>query len=393
MILAIVPLILLHWATSMVMVDDARMAALAASPTSFQQVQSRAVLDALLAYERSIDSIWWEQTSYLPPDAGRHRSEWVVLEVSERAVASDWSFLHLSKHRSCGAPDWIAEYDQSLFFGDATHRVTWGVEADQNSGMFTQPDHFFSGSCNIARLLGRFTEYAMPMRGRSLGEELTRATNLEYLAPTTEAPWPGLRCKGVASGGGLHVEVRVDPVHGFAPRTILLFRSMDDMFAEGLIVLDYSLIDGVWMPRVGIQGTMYAEKVPDVENPLSQQRVEDFAAAATMKGLPIEIQTPELQKWIRRFHEVSVLDADQSLATGPLICFNTNEQLYSPQIMIVGSCRVNEAPDRDQLFSRIPATAKMFNGMTGAWTDTAGVQRIVETLGLPDVPEIGTEQK
>jgi hypothetical protein len=350
------------------------------APATGVDARVTALLAALTAYERSFDGVWWRQTTYAPPSANRNIPTWRFLEESERAIGLDWRFLHHTRHSIAERPDWKQSSFRAVYFGDNTRRVTAGLDPDDTQGMLTQPDFFFAGGCNIWRLLGHFTEYADPMRSRSLAEELVRASDLEYLAPVDDQPWPGVRARGGVSGGAMDAEVRLDPAHGFAPRVILLFRRLDGALVEALVTLEYQQVDGVWIPSVGLQGCRYVEQVDDVDHAVTPERRADFDRAATMEGLPEPVRTPALRSWIERLQRVEVLDRTNSLATGPFVWYQPKTSVHSPQVMIVTEVKVNAFPDHDNLFRRLPPRTRMFNGMAGQWATVDEVRRFVEDL-------------
>lgn len=258
-----------------------------------------ALLDALEAHERSIENLHWKQKSYTPPNAHHKSAEWVLLETSERYVDSHWRWLHRSWHGICSPPEYVMAYPEALHFGDSNYRLSFGVE--NNQGVLTEPDGFFAGGCHLWRSLGRSMDYDDFNRTRAPSEFLRRAKELVYLEPTVDEPWPGVRGNNCFDRVLGDIEVRVDPEYGLAPRLFRSIRRGYGTLSETLVVLEYQTVDGVSIPKVGINGANYDMIVQDVQSPLSKERLQEFDQIMVLTGLPDEARTEQAKSWVKNY--------------------------------------------------------------------------------------------
>jgi hypothetical protein len=261
------------------------------------EVRALTLLEALAAYENSVESLQWEQTSYTPPSTAQRRPGWTKLEESERFASHTGQLIHHSRFIQFSPPEDKISCDNNLYFGDWSHRVAVGI--DERLGMRTDVDDFFAAGCHIWRVMGRSLDYPSLVHGRPLAAVLSAARSIEYVPPFSDEPWPGVRVSGIPLGY-LGVSVRLDPEHGFAPCIIRVFREADGLPIETLAVLEFTKTDGVWIPRVGIEGTMCLATVENPDAPLPPCMAEDFARSENLEGLPDELRVPELQDRLRR---------------------------------------------------------------------------------------------
>lgn len=354
------------------------------------------VLGMLEAYERSVQSVRWDQDEYSTPTtntAGGSLSSlptWVHLQRSSRYASGTREWFMLASKSSYDPPDAGALQPklvlvEMLFFGDGGYRVT--LSPTGNRGMLTNSDVYSSGGANIWRLLGRFAEPADPMRAPTLSWQLARAKERVPLAPTSEEPWPGVLGIGATSRGVVHIEVRVDPACGGMPRVIRMHATQPGSYVyETLVVVEAIRVDGVWMPRVGIMAPMYSKIVENVDSPLTADRVRDFELTRRFEGLPPDIVTPELKKWVDRLQVVSILDRARSLVIGPFSVFEPSDPTFSPQIMVATNIRVNQPMDFEEMFQSLPPDAEMFNGLTAERTNPAGIRASLDRVRSERAP-------
>jgi hypothetical protein len=341
--------------------------------------RATALLAALESYETSIESLQWEQDSYIAPSEDRRRHGWEVMERSTRYIDSGWRYFHRSTFSSIDPPArYEPTFDESLYFGNGIRCVTLNIE--NHRGMLTQPDGFSAEGCQIWRVMGRTLDYGNHVYSRPLYLALRDATSIEFLDSTPECPWPGLRAEGALFKGSIDVEVRLDPERGFAPRVIRTFRRSDGLEMETLAALSYMLADGVWIPEITIQGTRTSVQAGvGALTELTDSHKRDVAVAVTMAGLPDNAKTPELRRWINEITLVTPL-ANPSLFSGPLGWNQQNEPLLSPQICVARNAHVNVTMTWDQMFAVLPDDGKFFSGLTGEWLTT---QQVRETfMGL-----------
>ncbi|MFN0131305.1 MAG: hypothetical protein ACKVW3_02040 [Phycisphaerales bacterium] len=342
------------------------------------------VLGMLEAYERSVRCVSWDQEEFSCPSTNTGGgtlatfATWMLLQRSTLYASEtrEWFMRATKLIRDPpdveGQPSKVEQYEM-LFFGDGAYRVTRSPAT--NRGMLTNSDVYSSGGANLWRLLGRYAEPGDPMRAATLSWRLGRARQHVALEPTSEEPWPGVIGVGAASEGVVDVEVRVDPERGGMPRVIRMHATRPGSYVyETLVVVEAVQVDGIWMPRVGIQASMYSKIVPNVDAPLSPDRQKDFELSRRLEGLPPDIVTPELKRWIDRLQIVEVLDRSRSIVIGPFSVFEPSETTFSPQIMVASNIRVNQPMTFDEMFRSLPPDADMFNGLTAERTTPAGIR-------------------
>lgn len=358
-------------------------------PGAVRDARAVALCRGLEAYENSIASLRWGQVWYAPPSRNRNLDRWIVGEESERYVDEFGNWFHVSRmFMNDGPPDWTVRYHHNLYFGSGAVRVA--SELDKGRGLVDDPDSFFAGGGNAWRAMGRFLEYSDFVRGRPASALMEDASGLEYLEPTESEPWPGVRAVGAVSGGLVDIEMRVDPDHGFAPRVIRTPRRSDRASAELLVILELQDVDGVWIPRVGLTANYYTERVADPARCLPAEREKDFEAARSLNGLPSEAQSAELRRWIGEAQAVRVFDQAAGIVGGPLVCFNPDEAICSPNVFIVSWVRVNEPMTRDAMIGYLPVGTEMANAFMHEFhrsvDDARGFLSGLETPRSTDAP-------
>jgi hypothetical protein len=340
--------------------------------------RAQAVVAAVAGYERSVASLWWTERHFLPPcereEDKMTRREWKAVP-EERFTDENWSWF---LWQPASSPETAgADLPHRLLFGSAGLRVTCGFE--RREGMLALNDVFFAGGAHMGRLLGRSVDYERPMAGRSVEDLILRADTVEFVEPTPETPWPGVRAKtSDPARVFMDMEVRVDPALGGMPRVIFQ-RAHDGRLSSQTVVVEVCRVGDLWLPSVGLHGGFYRANVPNIAEPISVRRLLDIERARSGIGLPPEANTPQLRRWIERMTEIEVIDARQGLVRAPLL-IDDNEPLVSPQVIVLDRVVLNRRLDVDELFDRLPADARMFNGCTGEWTDVEGIRRFWKGL-------------
>lgn len=354
-------------------------------PPSLAPPPVAVLIDALEAYESSIECLSWHQTEYHPPAICRNRPEWMLLQVSDRYADVQWQSYLQIQHLILEPPNFDTSYLRMSYVQSGCQRVTF--DRQQDTGMLTQPDHFFAGGCNVWRMMGRCADYERPMFSQPLAAYLRWASTLTWLDATEEEPWPGVRAEGAISRGWLDAEVRLDPEHGFAPRIIRMVRPSDGLLVEAYIIVRYTMADGVWIPSLVIQGANYVDVVQEMagnaDASLPPTHSGDFGLARSLAGLPEEMQSADVAFWIDRLVRVDILDRKAGLVTGPLVWLNPDEPLYAPAIATATDIRVNDPLHWDEALGSIPADGKMFNGLTGEWMTGAKAKQMFLDLKAP----------
>jgi hypothetical protein len=319
-----------------------------------------ALIDALERYEASISCLRWHERQYGPPSAAQGLNQWVLSLESERFVSQSWAYFMDCRVASAPPPDFAVSYERSTMFGNGSFVAAWDHE--RQSGSLANADPYMSGGPNVWRLMGRYCEPWRPMTAALLSAQLRSARELTWLEPTAEEPWPGLLATGAVNYGQVDVELRLDPDHGFAPRVINLYGSHPKRFLyEALITVEYTSAGGTWLPRVGLQASNYAMRIPDAANPLTEARRKDFELGASLVGLPDDVRSPELARWIGRFEAVHVLDAGEGLVVGPFLVFQDDESTFSPQVVVASGFVVNVPMTLEEMLDRLPAEGSYFD--------------------------------
>jgi hypothetical protein len=339
---------------------------------------AEAVIAASAAYERSIHALHWSQRLFLPPSVHgtTARSEWVMDRQEERYADENWAWLLSSRADPGASPDPEVEY-QRFYMGTAGLRVTAGLTFRR--GMLALNDGYFIGGVHLWRHLGRGLDYSMHTACRSLEDLLRRADRIEYVEPTDELPWPGVRARTADPARHfMDLEVRVDPACGGMPRSIISRRA-DGWPAEQMAVIAAQAFDQIRIPVVGMHTIFYTAVVADAVDPVPEQRRLDLERARSGLGLPAELNTPTLRQWIQRFTQVCLIDPQRGHWLAPLT-IKEQDLLAVPQIFVIDHAEVNTPMSFDQMFEHLPAEIKMFNGCTGEWTDADGIRRFWKGL-------------
>lgn len=330
--------------------------------------QCESLLACMEAYHDSIESIKWRQVEYLPPAQADQRETWRILQESHRYFDRDAWAYHDSIFWTSGPPDFTIEHRHGIYMAYGGWRATYVYLQDpriKNRGMLTAQDHFSAGGCNVPRLLGLYLETMRPMYSRDPITLLRGAERWEYLEPTDIDPWPGVMAYGAINDRWLDLEVRVDPERGFVPRVIRTHRASDGWLVEELRVLDCELVDGAWIPSLGMQIPNYTTIDADLEQPYDAIRLKDFADALKLEGLPERIRTDKIRRCVERSHKPVVIDRGSRMMSGLMGTFRSGEPTICPQIMIANSFRLNTRMTLDDMMENLLRDAPMYDGATG----------------------------
>lgn len=256
-------------------------------------------------------------------------------------------------------------YVDAMYFGDGGSRVAAGDDGGWR-GIITHQDGFFFGSATLETMLGRTLDYGRYEAGRTLSELIDVATAVEYMAPTDEEPWPGLRAVGAIGHGWTSVEARVDPDRQFMPRVMRAVRVSDGAIAETVVVLGVQEVEGVYLPHWGLRCPRSSEVMED-DTPLVPVHVrEDFEQALRLEGLPEfgPDETSLLRRWIARSHEVRWLDRERRIAEGPLAWLSAERRQITPNFAIIDSVEINTRMTTEEMVAEFPAGTTVLSGYT-----------------------------
>lgn len=352
-------------------------AALVADP------RAEALVAAMEGYEGSIESIAWKQNWYAPPCTAMRRPQWLLGEESDRYADSFWRWRQESRFFSADPPLFEVNYTKTMYFGDGQRRIA--LPESNWRGIVGDADGFFAGGCTLLRVLGRHLEYGNYEFGRRPSELMRLAVSLDYLEPTDQEPWPGVRGSGALSGGIVSLEVRVDPDHGFAPRRFRTVRDRDSATGELLLTVSYSQVSGVWIPNCAVCAQQYTQMVPDPDNPLSAAVQADFQQSRTLDGLPEACRSDDLARAIASGQRVRVIDAANKVVEGPMTCFRAEDGPFAPTVLKVSDVRLNGPMlSLDEMFAAVPPQASLMTGMTWKREPSSVVRRLLSDLVRPD---------
>jgi hypothetical protein len=273
-------------------------------------------------------------------------------------------------------------YVDAMYFGDGGSRVAAGEDGGWR-GIITHQDGFFFGAATLETMLGRTLDYGRYEAGRTLSELIDVATAVEYMAPTDEEPWPGLRAVGAIGHGWTSVEARVDPDRQFMPRVMRAVRVSDGAIAETVVVLGVQEVEGVHLPHWGLRCPRSSEVMED-DTPLVPAHVrEDFEQALRLKGLP-ELPAEEasnLRRWIDLSHEVRWLDRERRIAEGPLAWLSAERRQITPNFVIIDAVEINTPMTTEAMMAEFPPGTTVLSGYTWRRGSLRDEVRIWEAWG------------
>lgn len=334
-----------------------------------------ALIDALEAYESSLGVVAVKFESFTTPSVEWKRPEWLLLEQSTK-LSGDTPFSFLDQRfLAVDEPDYVTAYTHGMYVDSQGLRATWSFDA--NRGMLTQHDDYLATGVHPFRALGQSLDYRHLRFSRPASMVLRDDPSPRFLPADEQCPWPGVLAQRVTDGGW-DVEARLDPEVGFAPRWIKVTRRSDGLLAEDMRVIEYRQAGDTWFPSICVLAQNYAQIVEDVDHPLSGSRSADFGRSASLRGLPDELQREDVRSAVESMQRVRILDRATRRVQGPFLVFDEGEPLFAPQIVLVREVDVNASVVQfaAKIFDPVPATAEMYNGLTGQ-TETAG-----KVLGL-----------
>lgn len=353
------------------------------------------LLAGLQGYENSIESLYWKQRWYWPPNLSKPkgpRSTWTVGQASSRYRDSEWRWCLDSTFTTRDEPDSQPVAERTLYIGDGGTRLATGEE-NKWRGVLSTQDTFFIGGATLETLLGRGVDYSYPERGRVLSEMLRLGERVEFLPPTQEEPWPGVRAINAVGQGYSNLDARVDPDLGFMPRLVRVWRSSDHATAEAAVTVDTFVLDGVHLPSVAVRIALNQQVVPVAEHLVADGVARDFELSRKLDGLPpfpARVRH-DVQAWVARGQEVRWIDMDTRIAEGPSVWTSQEWGLIAPVVLVIDQVRLNPPRESCWTLADLPASTTIFNAYTSrreAASDAINIQRrwgprVVLSDGVP----------
>lgn len=325
------------------------------------------LLNAARAYEESLSCVQWKQSIYMPPKTGGLGPTWSVLQeatwfVDDAGTSGLRHLYHAVTDNGRGRMDNRATY---LMVGGT--RFT--VDHDRKLGMFAALDGFAQSGTSLRMIMGHNLDLDNDLHSRGLVGIIDGAQSCEYLEPTKDEPWPGIRAIQVSPNYRADVEVRLDPAEGMAVRLIRTIDTGIGRAADYVVVLSYQRVGDVSVPRTLLHVLRYMEHVDDIEHPVSEVQAEDLAAARSMVGLPPDCADKLASKWIATATSIDVLDRETRKVEGPIACFRRGAAgksgASSPQIAIISDVRF-EPPSLDEWLEAYQAPVVTVNAYSGS---------------------------
>jgi hypothetical protein len=344
----------------------------AAAAIGFGAIEDRgplvtALVDGLVSYERSVEVARWKQEVYLPPSSALRRPAWLLSERSSRWTDERWRWYLDISMLSTSPPDYVPSYERTVRFGDGAVRFAARPEGGWQ-GVSNEVDGVFVGGSSPLTMRGRWFDYGPVNRSRTLGELVAGAADLEYISPTLDRPYPGLRAPKVVGDGFTDIVVWVDPVRGFMPVRCQTIRHHDQATCEAVEVLRSAEFQGVHFPTIGVRTCFNFELVAAGTAPVLEATAADFAAAERLEGLPIadEAVRASLLATLREAHGVRRLASlpEGDLLSGPLAWRSPDLGVITPLVLVVRDVEFSVRRSWDDLFREAPPTASYLDRYT-----------------------------
>lgn len=205
-----------------------------------------ALLHALMAYDLSVRSLVWEQSMFQP----QRMATWLLAESRRAGVDHSGRWFCLIAFPTFSDAEEENGVMRGYRYFDGEDRQ-FAVDLTVRRGKVAPPDRDMLITFSPFHLLGRYIDFA---KGRTLPELLADAEGLCALEPDADQPWPGLRGDVSLLEVAFTLTVRVDPSHGYAPRSISLVRKDLGAPLESIETTRYGQISGVWVPTAGVRG-------------------------------------------------------------------------------------------------------------------------------------------
>lgn len=329
---------------------------------------ARVICDGLTAYERSIETASWEQETYIPPATGRNRSKWLLSERSRRCSDDRWRWFMDVTMASANPPDYVRTYDRSVQFGDGGVRFAAGENNDW-AGVSNDLDGFFIGGCTLQTLSGRWLDYGNVRRSRRVSDLISSSRVVEFIEPTAQIPYPGVRGVGALGDGYTGIEVWVDPLRGFMPVRCRTFRHHDSASCEVMTVIESMEAEGgVHVPSVGVRAPIAFQQVPDGEPAASDVERNDIEASRGLDGLP-RVDASWRDDLLGALQEGQAIiplsrHGDRAIFAGPLGWRHDGKGPIAPLVIYVRHVRLNKPMRWDEMFATVPDHTSYLSGFT-----------------------------
>ncbi|GEM_PF-1511521 len=336
-----------------------------------------ALVAALTAHELSIRCISWHQQDYCSPCLAKRRAKWTLLEDGKGYIDESGTWMVYASHAlSAGeSADHKLSYPVEFRAAVGPYMLTWS--ADDNAGVFTQRSCHFSVGCTVWRAWGRCLDNDNQLEMRPLSELLRSAKTLEYLPPSFEEPWSGIRAESATVKIWNHLEARFDPLHQFAPRLIRRVRGHDNLVFEMMVVTQYQSVSGVDVPSVGVLGIYEPCPTGVSDTSITEEAKRDLKAATLFDGLPEAAHTADVALWLQRLCK-GTLATNNAAAACPMGSITKDGWLACPIVFIADNIAVNKPETIDSLLSFVPDDAKVFNDEAGAYESGVEAKQLLK---------------
>lgn len=316
-----------------------------------------ALLAALETYDRSIRSLEWDQATYNPMSPG----VWILNSTRQAGVDRGGNWYSRGEYAvfSGGDPDHPGNL-RSYFFGFGREERMFAMCPTLMEGMARDPDNDLAIELTPLRLLGRYVDF---QDRRPLHILLAASTDLSFLEPTQDQPWPGLRATVPIYGQPFRVEVRADPAHGYAPRAMSIHRADLDIPLEAIETVKYKKHEGIWIPVVGALGCYSLWQVsdkPELRDRLESDR-RSWSRRLELLGFSSRVRqsVPELPAAVGRLLRGGPIPGRDDLVYWPMLHPDeTLTQSDLPQVVIVAPLAVNRDLPAHRFWIPLPSDRK-----------------------------------
>lgn len=233
---------------------------------------ARDLAQAMLVHDRSIRTLEWDQVLRL--EAGTPReSPWETRQSFDER--GRWACRYNEQLRRSSDGSIVVLRGRMVFDGHAMS----GTEETQESGTIEDYVGNRRTEAGIDCWLGRHVDGWGQKR---LGEFLLDATDLHMEGPSSEGR-PVVGATVVLNEVKAHVQVEIDPEHGFAPRSITIRDRAIGMPYWRYETTEFIEVDGIWLPCRGRHQTARFAPQPG--------EAERFQEALRSRGLSRQSDT------------------------------------------------------------------------------------------------------
>ena len=344
-----------------------------------------ALLHALFAYDLSVRSLVWEQAKYQP----QAMAAWVLAETRRAGVEHSGRWFNQSEFPTSSDAEEENGIMRAYRYFDGEDRM-FGFDLTVRRGKVAPPDRDMLTTFSPFHLLGRYVDFS---QGRTIPELLADSEHLHTIDPDPDQPWPGLCGDVRLLEVTFTLTVRVDPAHGYAPRTILLVRKDFGAPLESLETTRYKQFDGIWVPTAGVRGLWTLLSKRDRQDGYARavewaRLASDLESLNGVGGMNEKTRTATLQS-VRRACATGSCTGEPDLFYHPM---GGSEQSgpFTPEVLVATIVSCNGAATEwlqtpVERWSALPAppTAWMFDLFRGRQAELSSA---LEPIRFEDAP-------